>query len=38
MYKIDTSRNRISAVETKRFSELGFGERRHLQEWLEHCP
>ena len=38
MYKIDTSRNRISAIETKRFSELGFGERKHLQEWLEHCP
>lgn len=38
MYKIDTTHNRISAIEAKRFSELGFGERKHLQEWLENCP
>ncbi len=38
MFKIDTESNRISRVETKRFSDLGFRERDHLQEWLAHQP
>jgi hypothetical protein len=38
MYKIDKTQNRILAVDQKTFSDLGFSERNHLQEWLEHCP
>ncbi|MDP2140044.1 MAG: DUF4268 domain-containing protein [Gammaproteobacteria bacterium] len=38
MFKIDPTHNRITPIEAKRFSELGFSERKHLQEWLEHCP
>lgn len=38
MFKIDTDSNRITRLETKRFSELGFRERDHLQEWLAHQP
>ena len=38
MYKIDTSKNRISRLQEKRFADLGFGERQHLQEWLANQP
>ncbi|MEZ8013713.1 DUF4268 domain-containing protein [Vibrio sp. FF112] len=38
MFKIDTESNRISRIETKRFSDLGFRERDHLQEWLANQP
>ncbi|MBN4053385.1 DUF4268 domain-containing protein [Haliea sp. AH-315-K21] len=38
MYKIDKSSNRISQLEVKRFSDLGFTERNHLQEWLANEP
>lgn len=38
MYKIDRAANRIAPLEAKRFSDLGFTERKHLQEWLENCP
>jgi len=38
MYKIDPALNRIAPLEAKRFGELGFTERKHLQEWLENCP
>ena len=38
MFKIDTISNRITSLEEKRFSDLGFSERNHLQEWLEHLP
>ncbi|TDX26021.1 uncharacterized protein DUF4268 [Modicisalibacter xianhensis] len=38
MFKIDAAKNRISPLEAKRFGELGFSERKHLQEWLEHYP
>ncbi|QIR16300.1 DUF4268 domain-containing protein [Shewanella aestuarii] len=38
MFKIDPQSNRISRIETKRFSELGFRERDHLQEWLANQP
>ena len=31
-------RNRIAPLKAFQFSELGFTERSHLQEWLEHCP
>lgn len=38
MYKIEPAQNRIAPLEAKRFGELGFTERKHLQEWLENCP
>ena len=38
MFKIDQSQNRITPIQARRFGELGFAERKHLQEWLEHCP
>ena len=38
MFIINNQTNRISPVKTKTFSELGFTERRHLQEWLAHEP
>jgi hypothetical protein len=36
MFKIDEGANPISPLEVKRFSDLGFTERKHLQEWLEN--
>lgn len=38
MYLIDKKNNRISKIEEKTFSELGFREREHLQEWLANEP
>lgn len=38
MFKIDPTSNRISPLEVKRFSDLGFTERKHLQEWLGNYP
>ncbi|CEO40755.1 MULTISPECIES: DUF4268 domain-containing protein [Photobacterium] len=38
MFKIDKESNRISRIETKRFTDLGFRERDHLQEWLANQP
>lgn len=38
MYKIDKPNNRISRLDVKRFSELGFTERHHLQEWIANEP
>ena len=38
MFKIDPDANRINPLQAKRFSELGFNERKHLQEWLENYP
>jgi hypothetical protein len=38
MFKIDSSSNRISRIQSKSFSELGFKEREHLQEWLANEP
>lgn len=38
MYKIDRMGNRITPLDMRRFSELGFSERKHLQEWIENCP
>jgi RecB family endonuclease NucS len=34
MYKIDDSDNSISKVEIKKFSDMGYKERQHLQEWI----
>jgi len=38
MFKIDSATNRINPLEVKRFTDLGFTERKHLQEWLENYP
>ena len=38
MFKINPSANRISPLKIKRFSDLGFTGRKHLQEWLENYP
>ena len=38
MFTVNQQTNRISPIKTKRFSELGFTERKHLQEWLVHQP
>jgi len=38
MYQIDKSANRISPLKEKKFSELGFREREHLQEWIAANP
>ncbi len=38
MFTVNHQTNRIAAVKTKTFSELGFTERKHLQEWLAHEP
>ena len=38
MYTVNHQTNRISPVNKKSFSELGFTERKHLQEWLAHQP
>ncbi|MDE1236036.1 DUF4268 domain-containing protein [Vibrio aestuarianus] len=38
MFTVNHQTNRISPVKTKKFSELGFSERKHLQEWLAHQP
>ncbi|EKO3618144.1 DUF4268 domain-containing protein [Vibrio metschnikovii] len=38
MFTVNHQTNRISPVKTKKFSEFGFTERKHLQEWLAHEP
>lgn len=38
MFKINAEKNRIAPLEVKRFSELGFAERQHLQEWIANFP
>jgi hypothetical protein len=38
VFKIDAAANRINPLEVKRFTDLGFTERKHLQEWLENYP
>lgn len=38
MYLINKAENRISKIEEKSFSELGFRERNHLQEWIANNP
>lgn len=38
MFVINKENNKIEAIQSKSFSELGFREREHLQEWLEDNP
>lgn len=38
MYQIDKAQNRIIRLEEKKFSDLKFSERAHLQEWLANEP
>lgn len=38
MYLINKSENRIHEISKKSFSELGFRERDHLQEWIANNP
>ncbi|MCG5074818.1 DUF4268 domain-containing protein [Paraburkholderia tagetis] len=38
MFKIDHESNRIIEIKQVSFSELGFTERHHLQEWLANKP
>lgn len=38
MYIINKTTNRITPVKAKTFTELGFAERNHLQEWLANHP
>jgi len=34
MFRVDLSKNRLSRLSQKRFSDLNLRERDHLQEWL----
>src|SRR5699024_205669 len=38
MFIINPTTNRITPVQSKTFTELGFSERSHLQEWLAKHP
>lgn len=38
MYTIDKKQNRINRLKETTFSELGFKERDHLQEWIANDP
>ena len=38
MYKIDKSSNKIIKLEERLFSDFGFTERGHLQEWIAKNP
>jgi len=38
MYKIDRDNNKLIKIEKKNFSDAGFRERDHLQEWLVQHP
>ena len=38
MFTLNSNDNRITPVSAKSFSELGFTERKHLQEWLAYRP
>lgn len=38
MYLIDKAANRINKIEKMNFSDLGFKEREHLQEWIANEP
>ncbi len=38
MYQINKDKNRITQLKTRKFSDLGFTERHHLQEWIANCP
>ena len=38
MYQIDVEKNEIVELPPKKFGELNFKEREHLQEWIAKCP
>lgn len=38
MYLVDNENNNIVKIESKTFSELGYREREHLQEWIAKNP
>ena len=38
MYQINKAKNRLSKLDEKTFTELGFREKEHLQEWLANNP
>ncbi len=38
MFQIDRSANPLRKLERTSFSEVGFREREHLQEWLATMP
>ncbi|MCK5284902.1 MAG: DUF4268 domain-containing protein [Alphaproteobacteria bacterium] len=38
MFKINSVNNQITSLQTKSFTELGFREREHLQEWIAKLP
>lgn len=38
MYRINHQSNRITKIKQMKFTELGFSERNHLQEWLANQP
>lgn len=38
MFRIDKQKNVITQIEEKKFVELGFREREHLQEWIAKLP
>lgn len=38
MFIVNKENNRIEKIEQKSFSELGFREREHLQEWIANYP
>ena len=38
MYQIDKVKNDIKKLEKRLFSDLGFRERDHLQEWIAKHP
>jgi len=38
MYQIDITKNRIIRLQEKKFTDLKFSERGHLQEWLANEP
>lgn len=35
MFVLDKSQNKIDEIKSSSFTELGFREREHLQEWIE---
>ncbi len=38
MYTLDHQLNRLAPLSIKTFTDLGFNERKHLQEWLAYQP
>lgn len=38
MFRIDKDDNSIKPLKARSFSELGFKERQHLQEWIAKYP